>query len=72
MMTTTYRRDEMRADAETRGWKMSDWFQIAGVSRARGYDFMRAKTKTPQVAEALTRALGRAPGFYHVRKRRAA
>lgn len=67
-----YRREDIEADAAARGWNLLALFKFAGINRWTGYSFMGGKSNSPDVAAKLTLALGRRPGFYQVRKGRAA
>lgn len=68
----TYRREDIKADAEDRGWNLTTLFKLAGINRWTGYSFMDGKSNSPDVAAKLTTALGRRPGYYRVRTGRAA
>lgn len=65
-----YRKNEMLREAEDRGWKRIDWFREAGIKRHQGQDFLRDKSDNPRVAERLTWALGKRPGYYRTRGKR--
>jgi hypothetical protein len=65
-----YRRNDIEADANARGWNLLALFNVAGVNRWTGYSFMGGKSNSPDIAAKLTTALGRKPGFYQVRKPR--
>lgn len=67
----TYRRDDIKADAASRGWNLLALFKVAGVNQWAGYSFMDGKSNSPDIAAKLTTALGRRPGFYILRKERA-
>lgn len=65
-----YRRIDIKDDAAAHGWDLADLFKVAGVNRWTGYSFMDGKSNSPDVAAKVTKALGRKPGFYQVRKPR--
>jgi hypothetical protein len=60
--------DRMREDMAERGWLSIDLFRIAGVGLWRGYKFMSGEYQSARTADQLTRALGKAPGYYLIRR----
>jgi hypothetical protein len=70
-MQQTARYDVVRMldDAALRGWLPIDLIRAAApLSWTHGYRFLRGESQSPRVAEKLTRALGKRPGYYLLKR----